>query len=633
LLAYGNTFSVPFLFDDEFAITNNATIRDLGNLHAVFNPPTGGVTTHGRPLVNLSLAINHAIHGFALPGYHLFNILVHILNGWLLFAIVQILLTQKHPRMPASGPLPSSFSLLPSPFLVALLWLLHPLCTQAVTYVIQRAEAMAALCYLLTLYALIRSALTATTTPSNRDAPPGGPTSVSAASAPSTSATPRIPTPHRRLPCWSLTAILACAAGMATKETVITAPLAALLLDRAYLASSWREVWTRRRWLHLALLATWGIQLAIQLQPGTAREARTGFGAIVSPWHYLLTESEVLLHYLRLAIWPSPLVFDYQWPIASSLTAVWPAFALLAALFAGALWLWLRAPRAGFPALAFFLILAPTSSIMPIADAAAEHRMYLPLAALIALLACAAARLARTAPTIAAPGVTPFSFRATLLLALLLGIATFARNRDYRTPLTLWNDTIAKRPASARAWYNRGYVFENAGNPNAAVADYRQALAINPNYAGPYYNLGNLDLAAGRFSEAIANYSHAIDRETGNVLPYYNRGIAKIRLGRAAEAMADFDACIRIAPHMANAYLKRGDVHAQFDRYAEAIADYTRAIERDANLADAWHNRAAAHAMLGNLPAARADLIQCRNLGSEPAPELVDMVGGLDPTR
>lgn len=594
LLAYANSFSVPFMRDDIASIQMNPTTGRLWPPQWLTSPPGMGNTVHGRPILNLSFALNRALFGHTPASYHAVNLAIHLANALLLFAILGRLLPND-PR--------SSFRVPGAAFFIALLFLLHPLQTEAVTYLVQRAESLAAFFMLLTLFALVRYAA-------------GDPQA----------------SPHRR---WAILAVLACAAGMATKETMITAPLAAILLDRAYLAGTWRDVWRRRRRLHLVLLATWGIQLAIQLQPGTAREARTGFGAVVSPWHYLLTQSEVLLHYLRLAIWPSPLVFDYQWPIVSSFAAAWPAFIVVAALVAATLWLWLRSPRLAFPALAFFLILAPTSSIMPIADAAAEHRMYLPLAALLALAVISSQKaLCRTPP--ASPPITDYRSPITafiLALAVLLGMATVARNRDYRTALALWEDTIAKRPGNARAWYNRGYLYEKAGNPGAAIADYRQALSLNPDYAGPYYNLGNLDLEAGRLDDAVANYTRAIQRERGNALPYYNRGVAKIRLGRADEAMADFDACIRIAPKMANAYLKRADIHAQFDRYADAITDYTRAIQRDATLADAWHNRAAAYAMLGNIPAAREDLIQCRRLGSEPAPELIDMVGGLEPAR
>ncbi|MCE9613334.1 MAG: tetratricopeptide repeat protein [Lentisphaerae bacterium] len=680
--AYASSVHVPFIFDDDLAIVQNMTIRHLADWREVLHPPSGGATTHGRPIVNLSLAVNYALGALNPVGYHLFNLMIHLLNGLLVWGLGRRILATGNSKLetrpqetagsglpprahqPVAGKLPvTSFT----PFAIALLWLLHPLCTQAVTYIVQRAESMAACFYLLTLYGVARAAVNGDSkleTGSTRAIRPVG-ASLAKTSSNNRSAQARPlqpdPSPSLGRRAWSCAAVVACALGMATKETMVSAPLVALLLDHAFLAgreasprgasaplppghpSPFRLLWRERGRLHLALCATWLIQLVIQMQPAVSRGTNTGFGAGVSAFDYLITESAVIAHYLRLAIWPDTLCFDYRWPIATSITAVWPQLLLVASLLLGSIWLWFRRPRLAFPLLAFFLILAPTSSILPIADVAAEHRMYLPMVPLLALTLCGAVTLTRNIrkrlcrrrgqlPPSGDGATYPLAATAALLaVALLLGARTYLRNLDYQSDVGLWQDTIDKRPANGRAWYNRGYLHQQAGRSVAAIRDYEYSMAIAPEMPGPYYNRGNLRMEAGRVEDAIADYTAGIAREEGNAMLYYNRGIAYVQTGRMAEAITDFTACTRLSPRMAAAYYQRADTLARLDRYTDAVADYSRAIQYNPSLVDAYHNRAAAYAMLGQLDAARLDIIQCRRLGSEPSPDLLQMIES--PTR
>ena len=171
---------------------------------------------------------------------------------------------------------------------------------------------------------------------------------------------------------------------MATKEVVATAPLVVLLFDRTFLSGSFRAAFARRWGLYLALAATWGIiaweLLITDFHGGSTAVTRGQF----TRWTYLLTEAQVLPHYLRLAIWPAGQCFDYGWPPAASLAQVfWPGL-LVVALLGLTVWALVKRPVLGFFGAWFFVILAPTSSVVPILDAAVEHRMYLPLAAIAA---------------------------------------------------------------------------------------------------------------------------------------------------------------------------------------------------------------------------------------------------------
>ena len=180
-------------------------------------------------------------------------------------------------------------------------------------------------------------------------------------------------------------AVVACALGMGTKEVMATAPIVVLLYDRCFLAGSFREAF-RRRWpMYVGLAATWAILGALVIAYPWGAATGAGFGlAEAGPWEYARTQPGVILNYLRLSFWPSSLCFDYSWPIATSAGQIIPAAAVIAALLAATLWALRRAPALGFLGAWFFLILAPTSSFVPIiTEVAAERRMYLPLAAVV----------------------------------------------------------------------------------------------------------------------------------------------------------------------------------------------------------------------------------------------------------
>src|SRR5437764_5148375 len=335
--AYSNSFACRFIFDDR-TILEDASIRQLWPpWTAMFSP-----NNVARPAIGLTLAINYRISGLAVWSYHLLNLLIHLLAALALFGIVRRALLGERMRQrfgKAATALAAS---------VALVWAVHPLQTQSVTYIIQRGESLMGLMYLATVYAVIRAAQSA----SKR---------------------------------WIIAAVAACAVGMATKPVMATAPIIALLFDVIFITGSLKTA-LRRRWALYAMLgSTWIILVATMLAP-TPADWSVGFKMkSLTPVEYLQTQFGVIVHYLRLALWPDALVLDYAWPVARTASAIIPFAAIIISLMAATLWALARRPAVGFLGAWFFLILAPTSSVMPIADLAFEHRMYLPLAAVIAL--------------------------------------------------------------------------------------------------------------------------------------------------------------------------------------------------------------------------------------------------------
>ena len=558
LLAYANSFGVPFVFDDEPSILENPTLRRLAD--AWWPPADGGLTVSGRPLLNLTLALNWAAGGANPAGYHLVNVLIHAVNGLLLFSLLRHTLR--------SPPLRARFGDAATALagVAAALWLLHPLQTESVTYVIQRAESLVALCYLLTFWCFVRSVAAAR---------PAG---------------------------WHAATVGACLLGMTAKEVMVTAPVLLALYDRTFHTPDWRELWHRRRGLYLALAATW-LPLAGLVWSTAGRGGTAGFGSAVSSADYALTQVHAVVHYLRLAIWPHPLVLDYGTAvIRDARDVIWPAL-VLAPLAGLALWLGGRARPAGFALLFFFGVLAPSSSLVPVAtQTMAEHRAYLPLAGLAALAATAAwTRLGRTG-------------LATLTaLAAGLGVLTFLRNADYRTPIALYEDTLAKVPANARArarladyyvragrledarrelersvelepqvpeaWNNLGNVWQRLDQPDRAIEAYRRALAIRPDDPTTLNNLGNSLIYRGRIEEGLTMLRTALRLAPNSLDARYNLGNTLAQIGRLPEAAVELSLLVGQHPSDADSRARYGDVLAALGRLPEAVAELQRATE------------------------------------------------------
>jgi tetratricopeptide (TPR) repeat protein len=468
--AYANSFGVPFLFDDLDSIIANARLRSLWPIHETVATPRQETTLSARPVSAYTFALNHAVSGLSTWSYHAVNVAVHAAAALLLHALLRRAFQRARPRSLA----PEGLA-----FAAALTWALHPLHTESVTYVVQRVESLAGATMLAVLLCVVRG---------------------------HSSPRPR---------AWYAAAVALCALGMGVKEVVAVTPLVVLLLDRALLAGSFRAA-LRARWgLHVGLAACWGVLAPLLAASPRARMAEQA-AAELGRLEYLRIQCWAVVRYLRLAFWPTELTFDYGGPLfGARFAASWPAVgaraALVVALALAALLAAWRRPRLGLPAAGFFLWLAPSSSVVPLPlETVAEHRTYVPLAALVVLCALAADRLvARLGRRDPAPG------GGALLLwclpALALGTATVARNQVYRDELALWRDTVAKRPDNARALTQLGKAEADAGDVTSAMARFHAALEVQPAYAPAHVNLGILLARADETEQALAAWYRAIE--------------------------------------------------------------------------------------------------------------------------
>lgn len=559
LLAYANSFQVPFLMDDDGAVLKNPSVWNLADLKAVLWPPET-MTTAGRPLLNLSFAVNHAISGDSARGYHVVNLLVHFLAGLTFFGVVRRTLSL--PRMAAEVR-----QVAPLLALVAALgWTLHPLQTASVTYISQRAEALMGLCYLFTLYAFIRG-----TTEESRY-------------------------------FWRWSAVSVCVMGMAVKEPMATAPLLVFVYDRAFVSGSFSGAWRRHRSIYLGFLAAWLLLAALMTSHSDAARG-VGATAEVTPWIYALTEFKVVVKYLGLALWPHPLVFDYGPGILlDGLNAALPWMLVVAGLLSATAYAWRRSPPLGFLGVAFFLILAPTSTVVPVTfQPMAENRLYLSLGAVIVGLVLAVHRWAGRR------GLWLGVAIAGVFLAL-----TIRRNSDYATEQGIWEDNLAKQSGNWRAHYSLGLLYSKMpGREADTLEQFAATVRLRPDHADAQSNLAGMLLnVPGRLDEAVKHAEAALRLNPNHVYAHANLGLALAQLpGREQEAIEHFTAAVRLAPDDAEARSTLANaLFSMPGRLGDALVQYEAAIRLRPAQPDLRNNYAGALFRAGRLADARREL-------------------------
>ena len=560
LAAYANSLSGDFIYDDLISILDNPSIRTLWPLSQPLSPPCDTRTVTSRPLLNLSLAINYRLGRFDVWGYHATNLAIHLINGLLLLGIVRrtIHLPIIHPRY---GKAAWGLALA-----VASLWTVHPLQTESVTYVSQRAESLAGLFYLLVLYSTIRGSQSS------------------------------------HVAWWHVLAVGASILGVCVKEMAVTAPVVVLLYDRTFLEDSFQKVFRRRWALYLGLSASWAVQLCLL--------ARTGLSTLrqeVGPigiWAYAQSQPGVILHYLRLSLWPHPLCFNYEWPVADTWGAILPAMLAVGLLLAATVWGLSKRRAWGFLGASFFVILLPTSSFMPLPQLAFEHRMYLPLAAVLTLVIAggylAGERLLRRGWM---SGRACFAVEAGVVVLAVVALAalTIDRNKDYRSVLSIWEDTVNKAPYNPYARSDLGNALTYTGRSAEGLTHLEEAVRLKPDYPAAHNNLGAALIKSDRFKDAVEHFEQALRLRPNYPEAHENWAIALMSLGRPEEAISHYESAVRINPNYAQAHYNWGNAMIRLGRFADAIEQCKLALQIQPEHALAQNNWGSALVGLGNL--------------------------------
>jgi protein O-mannosyl-transferase len=602
LAAFIPGLHTPFQYDDLSTVVESESIRNLSDLRTVLSPPANLTPTAGRPLLSLSFAIDYAVFGLNVVGYHATNIALHLTCALLLFAIVR-----RSTRWPSTTRMRTAADFIAAAS--ATIWAVHPLQTGAVTYISGRSDVLMTVWYFTTLLFAMRA----------------------------------YRSPHG--PAWATASVFTCAVGMACKESMVTAPIAVLLYDRAYLYNRFSDA-VRERWrLYGALATTWVIVVGLSMQG--PRSDTAGLSTGISPWVYLLNQTLVIPQYIRLVVWPDYLLFAYGEARRLTLSDVGAVSLIVPAAIGVTLWLWIRRPTLGFLAVWVFVTLAPTSSIIPIAtEGGAARRMYLPLAGIAVLFVIG---LVALGDWMQQRRMT-MSRRAPLAMASAIAVAliatTAAQNREFASAEQLWRGSLERWP-SALAYKNLAAVLLQHGRRTEAIEQLRAASALDPRsrYAlgvqlfdggrpaeaipelqrvilefpeeptiaiegrrvlaralqhegrhreaaavwgqvaamvpgdiAPRLSQADALLAAGDLLAAHQGYQQILTVEPGHLGALTNDGLTLLRLGRGSEALPLLERAAEQQPHDAAAYMNLASASAAVGRISDAVAAVCHAL-------------------------------------------------------
>lgn len=551
IVAYHNSFQGVFLLDDFYIFENR-------NLHRLW-PLSAVLLDTNRPLLNLSLAINYAIGRGHAQGYHLVNLFFHVLSGMALFGFLKEIfnspLLQKRYARGASA----------AAFFISAIWLIHPLNTSSVTYIIQRAEVIMGCCYLMTLYFSVRYFAT-----------------------------------QRR--GFAAAAILACSLGMMVKEVMITAPVMVFLTEKIFFRPPFKEM--HGKYFLAALAFTWLIPVLIALNYHGQFET-AGFALPhVTVADYARNQPQVILHYMKLAFWPSRLCLDYLWPVFP-----WGPRLYLSSLAIGCLllltaWALVRFPAWGYWGVWIFVLLSVTSSFVPLQDLAFEHRMYLPLIGIIVLTVLAARKLFFEKNLY--PRRVLAGFLGLLIISLLTG-QTIRRNQFYQSSIVIWKDTVQQRPQNYRAFNELGLALMNQGRWQEAEEALHKAMAIKPQYEKPVMNMGLLKARQKKFQEAKYFFERALQLIPGYAPAYFNLGVLNLEQRDYNEAVQNFETTIKRDSGFLGAYNNLGFIFLMQGRLEEAGEILNESAVLDPSQEDVYIN-------LGLVNIKEGDWIEARRL-------------------
>jgi len=509
---YANSLRGSFQFDDATSIVSNPAIRSL-------DPRAWWAFWPGRIVSYASFALNYAAGQLEVPGYHLVNLLVHAAAGIAAWAVVRRLVEFAAPGRDARW--------------VALaagaIFCAHPLQTQAVSYVVQRSTSLG--------YALYFAAI-----------------------AFHLAALRRSMMGEKDLP-WRVGALLCTGAAVLSKESMLSLPFAVLLVD----AIAVRGVPGRLRRIAPYFLVGLGLPLLVVLTGGSrfgvAGGSLGGETQDVERWTYFWTQASALARYLGLLVWPVGQNVDHElaWR-HSPIDGPTPLFLLLHAALIGLGILLVRRGRRleALGILWFYLLLAPSSSLFPIRDPIFEHRLYGALLGPALLAGLAIERLARRHARGAA--------FVLCMLVVLLGGLTVHRNRVWATPLSLWEDSVAKSPHKARPRTAFAAALGQAGRLPEARRELEAAVRLDPNYAPAWNNLGQLKVRMGEPAAGLDDLRRATELDPRSDSAWFNLAVALARSGELPEAEFAYRRTLELRPRstpalngLAAVRLQRGD--------------------------------------------------------------------------
>ncbi len=583
LVVYSNTFHVPFVFDDEDSIVWNFAIKDIGNY---FGNSSGYLHNPTRYIGYLTFALNYEIGGLDVTGYHIFNLVIHLLNGILVYYLVLLTFSTPFLKDASPGVSPKILS-----FLAAIFFSIHPVQTEAVTYVVQRLTSMAAFFYLLSLCLYIKARLFFDSGKSFR---------------------------------WKAFSLYIVSIGntllaMETKEISFTLPFILMLYEFFFFRTGMRR----------SILFLFPFMMTLLVIPMTLVNINKPLAEIlsdvsdatrlrsnVSRYEYLLTQFCVVTTYLRLLFLPFGQNLDYDYPIYPSFFTPRVVFSFLFLILAFAIAIhFFRKSRSGaypsfrvisFGIFWFFVALSVESSVIPVVDVIFEHRLYLPSIGII----LAVTMLMGFVYGSVFRGKHGMAFRLLVVIGILaLSIATFQRNMIWGSALSLWEDVVKKSPGKARPYNHLGIALTSAGRNDEAYRSLVKAIELKPNYPDAYNNLGIALANKGMPDAAIEMFSRSIRLNPNFPLPYGNLGrLYLLEKGDYHRAIEMSRTALELNPYYTDAYVNLASSYnqlGQFNNAAQLLEGAYRYLER---VPEAHYNLGFAYYRSGNSAGADREL-------------------------
>lgn len=565
LIAYANTLNSPLQFDDGAHIRDSERIRDISNYQTL----SYWKEVNSRPLSQYTLALNYQVSQMDTTSYHWFNMIIHMLAGLIVFFLTRELLTLPYFREKIKKEYIAYMA-----FFTALIFVLHPIQTQAVTYIVQRMTSMAAMFYLFSVLLYVKGRRYQVEQHNIKKA----------------------------IPLYLL-GFVSGYLGLLSKQPAITFPFAWLLVELFFIRDKKGRPQTRYLIIASGLMILMVSAAIIKI--GLPRET-----PLIPRDAYLITQFRMFVVYMQLMIVPFNQNIDHFiiWSID-----LWHTKELLSLLFTLLIiglgvYTYKKNRLISFGIFWYFLTSSVESGIIPIRDAMFEHRLYLPFYGFSLIVVYLVFKY--IAPKKLKYALTTLSVLAIIYLAL-----TVNRNNVWRSEKSLWMDSVKKAPKKERNWHwlasaylmeddkenamkcyntaikNNPY-FDMAFNARAnlkkdmndlagALKDYNISIRINPKYAKAYFNRGVLQAARKKYDKAIADYDMSEKFGYRHSSVYYNRANSKRIMKKYEEATADYNKSIRINPKYALAYYNRGLTTAGMKKHKEAIKDIDRAIQLD----------------------------------------------------
>lgn len=563
---------MPFVYDDLGNIVTNRALEEFkfGEL---------GSYTGTRSLPGASMALNYRVGGLNVFGYHAVNWFIHIINGILIYWLSIALAKLCYPGLVRNTRV--LFALF-----VSLVFVCHPLATEAVTYVVQRNVSMTVMFYVLALATYVQFRV-------------GG----------------------RKW--WGALSLIATLLAMHSKQIAFTIPVAIVWMELCFFTPKIRFFIRRLPyllpWLLLLIYLPWrmGMLNFLLLMAGSdtggtvsadvtgSVDVAAAMASGITPLSrgvYLLTQFGVLLKYLQLLIFPVGQSIDHDYRVQETLFSIQPiiGLAVIAALLALTVWLWPRRRMMSFGIGFFFIGMVIESSVLPLLEVVAEYRLYLPLVgfALVAgdLLMLLHIKIKHLLTTQV----------VAVLIVLVLTVITFQRNVVWNDPILLWQDAVAKAPEKARPRNNLGTLLLEQGKYGEAADQFTAAIEIDPNYAHAHNNLGTAYGKLGLLDEAEREYQRVIELNPNIItasinlsIIYINQGKWDKAAGQLKEVIEQFEEeKIKSDPRMIGARILLGVVYVEQQRFIEAAEQYEKVLDGEPSNETARTNLELVRAML-----------------------------------